>query len=102
MNTEKKITLATFKKFVNANRANLFIKVKSSFDGMQDMVDYAKNPEFKPVAAPLYAHSTNDLGIGGVWLVGSSGDRFTAFNEGGFSGISVYNCCGSFVVAVKA
>lgn len=43
----------------------------------------------------------NNLGIQGVWLVNGSRDSFTAYDDGVFQGIHVYNCCGSFVVAVK-
>ena len=43
----------------------------------------------------------NNLGIQGVWLVNGSRDSFREYDDGDFRGIHVYNCCGSFTVAVK-
>jgi hypothetical protein len=94
-----KITKATFKSFVNKNRARLFIRCKSSFDGMTDCVEQVRNPKFRP-AQPSELASENTLGINGVWLVGQSRDYFQEIAENGMKGIHVYNCCGSFDVAV--
>jgi hypothetical protein len=96
-----KITKATFKSFVKKNRSNLVIRVKSKFDGMSDMCEATGETAFTPV---LEADRTfdNNLGIQGVWLVGTGGDYFTAYEQNGVKGIEVYNCCGQFVVGVKA
>lgn len=95
----KRITKATFKSFVKKNRANLYVKVKSSFDGMTDCVQQL-NGGFAPAKEAVYTHE-NNLGIGGVWLVNGSRDYFREVTQDGFTGIEVYNCCGTFVVAVK-
>jgi hypothetical protein len=96
-----KITLATFKSFVKRNRGNdLLIKCQSSFDGMTDCVEQARNPQFHAVQ-PADQTFENNLGINGIWLVGSSRDRFQEFSEDGLRGIHVYNCCGSFTVAIQ-
>lgn len=93
-----KVTKATFKSFVRNNRADLHVKVRSSFDGMQDCVTANHGATFAP-ATPA-SHPENTLGIQGVWLVGSSRDYFEPFEAEGFRGFKVFNCCGSFVVAV--
>jgi hypothetical protein len=94
-----KITKATFKSFVKKN-PNLFIKVKSSFDGMTDCVEQLSGGFVK--ATNAHYPCDNNLGIQGVWLVGNSRDSFRPFNDGKLSGIEVYNCCGSFIVATVA
>lgn len=96
----KRITKATFKSFVRKNRANLFVKVKSSFDEMTDCVQQQAGG-FQPATNAYYNHEENNLGIQGVWLVGGSRDYFREVTIGEFTGIEVYNCCGTFVVAVK-
>ena len=94
-----KFTAASFKSFVRKNRENLFVKEESRFDGQVDCVMSVADDFSKAVAAE-YNH-TNNLGIAGVWLVGGGRDYFTPISEGGFVGYSVWNCCGSFIVAVK-
>jgi hypothetical protein len=96
-----KITKATFKAFIKKNRARLLIRCKSSFDGMTDGVEQVRNPHFEPIQ-PSDQIFENNLGIMGVWLVGQSRDYFSDLSEPGMTGIHVYNCCGSFDVAVKA
>lgn len=102
----KKITKATFKSFVNKNRANLYVRTDSSFDGMTDCVE-SVNGSFALAQADTRHTSRNSwveertLGINGIWLVGQSRDYFEPYNRNGFAGISVHNSCGSFVVAVK-
>lgn len=94
----KKITLATLKSFIRRNEGKLFVNVKSSFDGMVDGCE----PQHGGFQAQRPAsHSKNTLGIAGVWLVGSSRDYFTAFDNGDFEGIEVSNCCGRFIVATS-
>ena len=46
-------------------------------------------------------NASHTLGVNGAWFVGDSRDYFTAYDDGQFSGYEVYNCCGSFVLAVK-
>jgi hypothetical protein len=94
----KKPTLATLKSFINKNRPALHINCVSSFDGMQDCVAYKENSKFKP--ATKSDGYKNTLGINGVWVVGR--DSIRPYDKDGFNGFEVYNCCGTFIVAVKA
>lgn len=104
----KKITLSTLKSFVKANRDSLLINVKGRFDGMID--GYAeRHGGFQPVkeivteGRPFHVASMQEatLGIEGVWLVRGSRDYFRHYNENGYEGILVDNCCGRFILAVK-
>lgn len=99
MNTStKKITKATIKSWVNKNRGNIYISVKSHFDGMVDCV--------MPVEDSFtLAKACNDMdyrmGISGAWFVGDSRDYFTPYDDGAYVGYEVYNCCGTFLLAIK-
>ena len=95
----KRITLATFKKFIRDNKNNLFIMVQSSFDGMVDCISNVKDIPHK-VEVPDVYDNKNTLGIEGVWLVGSSRDYFKAFEDDMFNGIEVSNSCGCFKVGI--
>ena len=93
-----KPTLATLKSFIRKNRKNLFVEVQSTFDGMTDCVEHDYNSNF--VRATDSNGYKNNLGINDVWVVG--GDRISAYNKNGFIGYHIYNCCGSFNLAVPA
>lgn len=96
-----KPTIATVKSFIRKNQGKLYIRFHSAFDGMVDGVRYHDGPrEFHP--AQPGAHVSNSFGINGAWFVGNSRDRLTPLNETEFSGFHVYNCCGSFDIAVKS
>ena len=99
--TTKKITRATFKSFIKNNK-NLFLNNKSSFDGMVDGV-MPIHDGFKPaVLTTRHENSFKyNLGIEGVWLVGSSRDWFRHYEDDQFIGIEVTNCCGDFILAIK-
>ena len=97
---QKRITKSTFKSFLKKNEGKLFVQSKSSFDGMVDCVMPTDNKQFVR-AEKAYHPCDNNFGIQGVWLVNGSRDSFTAYDDGVFQGIHVYNCCGSFIVAVK-
>lgn len=97
----KKITKATIKSFIKKNQHKLFIKHTYKFDGMQDMVDKCENAGFSivqhmDVSSPQFDYR---LGIKGAYFV--SGSRFYAYEQDGFVGFTVYNCCGEFIIAVK-
>lgn len=94
---DKKITLATLKKFIKEE--GLFLKIKSKFDGMIDGSAPGKNM-YEPVekTESLISHT---LGIEGMWCVGSSRDYFTYVNDGQYEGIEVYNSCGCVTIARK-
>lgn len=97
----KKVTLATFKKFIRENEGKLLINVHSTFDGMVDCVTDTGNKEFAPAKKSdnkFYADRT--LGIAGIWLVGQSRDYFDLFDNGKIKGIEVYNSCGSYTVGI--
>jgi hypothetical protein len=98
MIAQKKITLATFKSFVRKNTGSLLIQVETAFDSMTDGLR-CERIGFRPVAAPDNEFS-NNLGIRGVWLVGGSGNYFSAYEDEYFTGIRGSNCCGSFILAV--
>lgn len=94
----KKITLATFKKFIRDNKDNLYIDVRTSFDGMVDCVTSVKSAPSKVVFTNENIEHT--CGISGAWLVGSSRDYFKAIEDEVFKGIQVSNCCGSFNLTI--
>jgi hypothetical protein len=96
-----KITKATLKSFVKKNLPNLLISKRSSFDGMVDGVVASSDKSFQPIRLGA-GHIENTLDIHGVWLVGSSRDYFTAYDDGRFKGIEVSNSCGWFILGVKA
>ena len=100
MKTTTKPTMATLKSFIRKNQGQLLISHISSFDGMTDGLEYSKGRSFNPVVK-TEKFLTNTLGIEGTWFVGSSRDTITAFSNDGLSGFHVYNCCGSFDIAVK-
>jgi len=101
----KKITLSTVKSFIKKNRENLYINVKSSFDGMTDGVEQLRNGFVKAQADKTISKSSDyydrTQGIKGAWFVGSSRDYFTSYNENYLTGIEVSNCCGTFILAIK-
>ena len=108
--TAKKITVATVKSFIKKNRAALLVRVKSSFDGMQDMVDKNMDQRFKPAECrtwydvesgndiPCNPDHKNHMGLRGIWFCG--GDTCNAFETETHRGFEVYNCCGNWFVAV--
>lgn len=93
----KRLTLATLKAFLNKNEANIFVRVLSSFDGMQDMVDTVKD-EFKNVPKSETPKDYN-LGFSGLYLVGGSRDSIEIYEDGIYTGFKIYNSCGSCLVA---
>lgn len=95
----KKITVATLKSFIKKNKSNLLIKVKSTFDGMQDCVVATGNGFSK--ASATVGFLDNTLGINGVWIVRGSRDHVQPYSDDAVEGLEVYNCCGSFIVAVE-
>jgi hypothetical protein len=86
-----KPTLATVKSFVRKNINNLIVMEKSRFDGQVDCVMESKC-EWKVNPSDYKPTEKNDLGVFGIWFVGSSRDLITEI-DGGFN---VWNCCGEF------
>lgn len=102
--TQKRITLATVKSFIKKNRENLYINVKSRFDGMTDCVE-SLNDGFQKAATDTDKHTQeHSLGIKGAWFVGSSRDYFQPYDNigGDMTGIEVSNSCGSFILAIRS
>lgn len=97
--TTKKITLATVKSFVKKNADQLYIDVRRKFDGMIDGERTIDDGFSKAAISDLSNEHT--LGVSGAWFVGSSRDYFNAYDDENYTGIKVYNCCGSFILAIK-
>jgi len=102
--TQKKITLSTVKSFITKNRENLFINVKSNFDGMTDCVQ-PKDGGFDKATSNNAELGTQmydaTMGIAGAWFVRGSRDYFTAYEDEKFIGFEVYNSCGCCILAIK-
>jgi len=97
----RKITMATVKSFVKKNRENLFITTKSRFNSMSDMVESDSSASFQAATPGNINNTEHTLGIAGAWFVGQSRDYLKSYEDILFTGIEVYNCCGSFILAVK-
>jgi len=102
--TGKKVTLATVKSFMKKNLPSLFVKECSNFDGMQDCVTNIHGAAFAPARPAHSEYLRNDVnhtfGLANVYFVGGGGDYFRPYNEKGFAGYEVSNCCGNFIVAI--
>jgi len=85
---EKKITKATLKMFIRKNKDNLFLEVKSDFDGMVDCVMPCKSPKRKIDCSNL-DFSKDCWGLD-LSLVG--GDKINKIKNG----FEVKNCCGKY------
>ena len=96
----KKITKATFKSFIRKNEGKLYIMCKSNFDSQDDCVRGNENRSFK-LAIKKEEFTKNTLGIKGIWLVGGSGNYFDKYEDENYTGIELYNCCGSQIIAVQ-
>jgi hypothetical protein len=105
MINQKRITLATFKSFIKKNKNIMFIMQESSFDGMTDCVEFTPRAQRKFVAASestaMHPHEKHNFGYYGIWLVGSSRDYFSSYDDGIYEGINYSNCCGSGTIAIK-
>ncbi|KKN31708.1 hypothetical protein LCGC14_0821310 [marine sediment metagenome] len=89
-----KATLATIKSFIRNNQAVLHIKSVTDHNNMVD----ARDP-FRP-ATPTSTSLRNTLGIAGAWFVKGSRDYFEPYQDDDFQGFMVFNCCGSFILAI--
>ena len=66
---------------------------------MVDCVMPVANAEFVKAEASD-RNEEYSLGIKGLWLVGSSRDYFTAFENDQYIGYEIDNCCGSQTVVI--
>lgn len=120
-----KITKTTFKNLLKKNNGNLFIQFISDFDGQSDCVEFIPSDrrKFRPLewdkveerdyqygaeqgrtrqqVEENFFSNQNTLGYRGIWLVNQSRDSFQHYEDEKFTGIKVYNCCGSFIVAIQ-
>lgn len=94
-----KVTKATFKSFIKKNEGKLFIRQKSSFDGMVDGCTSDCYRGFKQ-ATPATDYEKHNVGYRGIWLVHGSGNYFRPYEDDKFMGIELYNCCGQSIVAI--
>ena len=94
-----KITAATIKSFIRKNQGSLYIKVRSSFDGMTDGLAYYDNGFTEAKEDTELVRNT--WGVRGAWFVNGSRDYFEAYQEGNYKGYHIFNACGSFYIAVK-
>lgn len=95
-----KITLATVKKFIRENRKVLFIQNNTAFDGMVDGLvpcDKGFRQAVETQNDPNYT-----LGVTGAYFIPGSRNYFSEYNQNGFKGFRVSNCCGSFILAVQS
>ncbi len=92
-----RITLTTLKAFLNKHSDNIFIKELSRFDGMVDCVMPTKD-DFSQVKRKEDINE-RDLGFSGCWLVGSSRDSISVYEDDIYTGFQVYNSCGSWIAA---
>lgn len=96
LQNKKRITKTTFKSFIRKNEGNVYHRVRSSFDGMTDMVEPVKD-EFSLITK-TEENLNNTCGVVGVWLVGR--DSFSFYEDEKYFGIKYYNCTGSGIIAV--
>lgn len=98
----KKFNRASFKSFFKKNQNNLYIKVQSKFDGMIDMVDFVVDPQFVELVSNEI-NSSNDIVLrdknSDINIVFRDRNSFDYYKDRYYEGISVYNCCGKFIVA---
>ena len=96
-----KTTRATIKSFIKreAKNNNLYVKTKSSFDGMTDCVQDVKD-NFRKVNEINFSDKYS-FGIRGLWLVGQSRDSFDDYADQDYIGYKIYNCCGTSIIAMK-
>ncbi len=95
-----KTTLATIKAYIRKNEGRLYIRCKSSFDGMVDGVRDNADQSFS-LALKDERGFKNTCGIQGAWFVFGSRDWFTPFEDETFTGFEVSNCCGQFFLVTK-
>ena len=97
MNNTIKLTRNHLKRL--AKKDNLYLNLKSSFSGMTDGIEPI-NSGFEPIERVSNNMTDYNLGINGVWSI-KGRDSLEHYDDGIYKGISVFNSCGSFVLAEK-
>jgi len=95
-----KITISIIKSFIKKNFKKIYIKITSNFDTNDDCLIGFKDSEFNIMAESI-RYPKNTLGIEGAWFIGNSRDYFEKYEDDEFTGYTVSNCCGSFIIAIK-
>lgn len=97
MNTQKKITKATIKSFIRKNKDEIMVLHTNRFDAYCDGVRPVSEPfervEFRienGKEVPSYLSVPLDI----------RHNIFKPYNKNGMIGFEVYNCCGTYVVAI--
>lgn len=94
-----RIRRTTVQAFLRKYAGQVQLRLDSAFDGMTDGVTYARTATFKP-AISTERNLEHSMGLQGVWFVGDGRDYITPFESDTLTGYSVYNCCGSFILAI--
>ena len=98
----KKITRTTIKSFIKKNFDDLYISTRTRFNGMIDCVDAgADHSLHKGERDERERFHDTSLGIKNAYFVGNSRAYFQLYDLDGFKGYEIYNCVGSFILAVK-
>jgi len=93
---EKRVTKTALKSFINKNRPELYINVKSEYDGM---IDCLTNVHGRFQKAKTENDNGHNLGIENVFVTERT--FFNAYEDDDFIGIEYYNCCGGAIIAIK-
>lgn len=95
----KKITLASVKSFIRKHNQEMFINLKSEFDGMVDGCVSQNNGFVKAEIDTFHPQCT--LGIKNAWFVRDSNDYFKSYEDSKYVGIEVINSCSHFILAIQ-
>lgn len=94
-----RIRRTTLKAFLRKNRTAIQIRHDSHFDSMVDGTVSAQSPQFQSVEV-TDLNDPHTMGVSGAWFVGGGNDYINSYESETLTGYSVYNCCGSFVLAM--
>jgi len=99
LQSTKKITLATLKAFARRNSDSLYHMTTRKFNGQTDCEDDIEMDFMETEITDNKRYY--ETGIQGIYTVGSSRDYFRIYEDNNYFGISVSNCCGKTILAVK-
>jgi len=92
----RKFTLASLKSFIKKNEKTLYIKVNSSFNGMNDSVETVKSDLMQVNAEKIDFTRKRTFWINGLQLVGHSDDKFEISKNG--KAVNIFNCCWDYTL----
>lgn len=99
-NENQKITKAQLKSIIIHNIDNIYIKVKSDFNGYTDCVEAVEDSFNKVNPDKINLKEKNTYGINGLWLADGAGDNRIYYNTAK-NEIYIYNCCGSQIIKIQ-